>query len=74
MHNVMYTEVRPSVRNEVSQSFFFFFHFFKNTKKWQNLVEARFRTQDLSKMEIWMYGRTDVLNEVIFSAKMEISM
>jgi hypothetical protein len=37
----------PSVRTEWSQSviFFFFFHFFKNTK-WQNLVEARFRTQD----------------------------
>jgi hypothetical protein len=41
------TEVRPSVRNEVSQSFLFFFSFFK-IQKMTNLVETRFRTQDLS--------------------------
>jgi hypothetical protein len=69
--NAMY--VMKSVRPYGMKSVIFFFLFFKKYKKWQNLVEARFRTQDLAKMEIWMDGRT--LNEVILPlAKMEISM
>jgi hypothetical protein len=57
MHNAMYVmkSVRPYGMKSVI--LFFFFHFFK-IQKWQNLVEARFRTQDLS-MEIWI-RRTDV--------------
>jgi hypothetical protein len=52
------TEVRPSKRNEVSRLFFFIsFIFFKNTKKWQNLVEASFKPGPLFKMQQCTDGR-----------------
>jgi hypothetical protein len=75
MQCTMYVmEVRPSVRNEVSHHFFFFFFFFKKHKNDKILLKPGFELRT-SQIEIWMYGRTDVLNEVILPlAKMEISM
>jgi hypothetical protein len=66
--------VRPY---EVSQSvshfyffflFFFFSHFLKYKKNDKILLKPVSNSGPLAKMEIWMYGRTDVRNEVFTSS------
>jgi hypothetical protein len=67
----------PSVRTKsVSQSvifisfflFFFFSHFLKYKKNDKILLKPVSNSGPLAKMEIWMYGRTDVRNEVFTSS------
>jgi hypothetical protein len=61
----------PSVRtDEVSQSFFYFFCILKY-KKTKSCLKPGFEPRTSSKMEIWMYGRTDVWMKSFYLAKMK---